>query len=324
MIGRTLGLPLAMTIADLVRGNGRQGDLPVTPDRGRQMHVGFALLCALAVPIVLATAEGHLGAGIRYPDVVALCGVYAAATIGLVLVPWQRFDIRWSFVGAALPVVFVASLSAMTGAGSSPYAALYAPILAIAGWYLPLGQVVALVALVVTTEIWRATALDGSRSLDQLAINLPFDVAVAVAASASARWLRKSLISTRLDQVQMAATLDAIRSLGVNPTSNVLRELERSMESIFDARATAVTLSASRPGGNAFPTAVLVGNVATVLVPGATRLHALVTLEGHSEFTSHELRLAAILAETAGRTLDARTATAGSDSRWNDSARPPA
>ena len=285
MIGRTLGLPLAATI-------------------------GFALLCGLAVPIVLATAEGHLGAGMRYLDVVALCGVYAAATIAVVLVPWQRLNIRWSFVGAAVPVVFVASLSAMTGAGSSPYAALYAPILAIAGWYLPLGQVVALVALVVTTEIWRATAIDGSRSLDQLAMTLPFAVAVAVAASASARLLRKSLTSTRLDQVQMAATLDAIRNLGVDRASNLLHELERSMENIFDARATAVTLSAGRPAGYALVTAVLVGNVATVPVPGATKLHALLTLEGHREFTSHELRLAAILAEAAGRTLDAREAMA--------------
>lgn len=315
MIGRTLGLPLGATIADLVRGNGRQGDLPATPARGRQMHVGYALLAALAVPIVLATAEGHLGDGIRYLDVVALCGVYALATICLLFVPWHRLDTRWSFVGAALPVVFVASLSALTGAGLSPYSALYAPILAIAGWYLPLGHVAALVTLVVTTELWRAAALDGSRSVEQLVIALPFDVAVAAAAWASSRWLRISLTSTRLDQVQMAATLVAIRELGVDPKSNLLHELERSIERVFDARATAVTLSASRPGGHTLATAVLQGNVATVPVPGATKLHALVTLEGRREFSSHELRLAAILAEAAGRALDVREVMAGNHPR---------
>ena len=309
MIGRTLGLPLAATIADRFGRGGRQGDLPATPARGRQMHVGFFLLSALAVPIVLVTAQSHLGAGIRYLDVVALCSLYALATAALLFVPWHRLEHRWSFIGAALPVVFVASLSALTGGGLSPYSALYAPILAIAGWYLPLGQVAALVALVVTTEVWRSTALDGSRSMAQLVIALPFDIAVAIAAWASSRWLRISLTSIRLDQVQMAAAVDAIRDLGVEPRSNILHELQRSMERVFDARATVVALSASRPDGRTLAPVVLEDNVATVIVPGATKLHALVTLEGHRPFISHELRLAAVLAEVAGRTIDAREAT---------------
>ena len=310
MIGRTLGLPLAATIADRVGRSGRQGDLPATPERGRQMNVGFVLLAALAVPIVLATAQRHLGAGIRYLDVVALCSLYAVATIGLLFVPWRRLEVRWSFIGAALPVVFVASLSALTGGGSSPYSALYAPILAIAGWYLPLGQVAALVALVVVTEVWRSTALDGSRSVEQLVIALPFDVAVAIAAWASSRWLRLSLTSIRLDQVQMAAALESIRDLGAEPKGNILHELQRSMERVFDARATVVALNASRPDGRAVAPVVLEDNVATVIVPGASKLHALVTLEGHRPFISHELRLAAVLADAAGRTLDAREASA--------------
>lgn len=310
MIGRTLGLPLSATLADLVRGigSGRQGDLPATPAPGRAMHVGYALLAALAIPIVLLTAERHLGPSMRYLDVVALSGVYAAATIGLLFVPWQRLDRRWSFAGVALPVVFISSLSALTGGGSSPYSALYAPVLAIAGWYLPLGQVATVIALVVTTELWRATALDGSRSVEQLAVMLPFDVAVAAAAWASSSWLRASLTSTRLDQIRMAATLDAIRELGVDPESNILSEVAKSMGRVFDARATVVTLSTSRPAGRMVTPVLLEGNVATVLVPGSKKLHALVTLEGRRPFSSHELRLAAILAEAAGRTLDAREA----------------
>ena len=311
MIGRALGLPLGATIADLVRGNGRQADLPATPEPGRQMQVGYALLATLAVPVVLATAESHIGPGIRYLDVVALCAVYAVMTMALFALPWSRLDTRWSLAAVALPVVFVASLSALTGGGESPYSAIYAPVLAIAGWYLPLRYVATAIGLVVATELWRAVALDGSRSVEQLAIMLPFDLAVAVAAFASSTFLRRSLTTTRMDQVQMAATLEAIRGLGVDPTADVLRELERSMQRVFDSRATVVKLDTSRPGTQRIAPAVLDGNIATILVPGATKLHALVTLEGRRSFSNHELRLAAILAEVAGRTLDARDATPG-------------
>lgn len=306
MIGRALGLPLGANIADLIQGNGRQGDLPATPEQGRPMHLGYALLATLAVPVVLATAERHLGPGIRYLDVVALCAVYGLVTMALLAVPWSRLDARWSVAAVALPIIFVASLSALTGGGSSPYSAIYAPVLAIAGWYLPPRHVAAAVGLVIVTELWRAAALDGSRSVEQLAVMLPFDIAVVVGASASSTWLRRSLTSTRLHQVQMAATLDSIRELGVHPESNVLTELERAMQRVFDAHATAVMLSTSKLGGGSLAPALLRGNVATIIVPGASRLHALVTLEGHRAFTKHELRLAAILAEVAGRTLDAR------------------
>jgi diguanylate cyclase (GGDEF)-like protein len=87
------------------------------------------------------------------------------------------------------------------------------------------------------------------------------------------------------------------------------------MERVFDAKARAVTLSASRTGDRLLAPAVLDGNVATVIVPGASKLHALVALEGHRPFAKHELRLAAILADTAGRTLDARDALASTRER---------
>jgi diguanylate cyclase (GGDEF)-like protein len=226
----------------------------------------------------------------------------------LLAVPWPRLDSRWSLAAIALPIIFVASLSALTGGGESPYSAIYAPILAIAGWYLPLRYLAAAIGLVIATEMWRAVALDGSRSVDQLAVMLPFDIAVAVGASASSTFLRRSLTSTRLDQVQMAATLDAIRALGSDPDGNILHDLERAMERVFDARAKAVTLSTARTGDRILAPALLDGNVATVIVSGASKLHALVTLEGFRPFTKQELRLAAILAETAGRTLDAHDA----------------
>ena len=311
MIGRALGLPLGATLVDVIRGYGRQGDLPATPEPGRQMQLGYALLASVTVPIVLATAETHLGPGIRYLDVVALCAAYALVTVAMVAMPWARLDTRWSLAAVALPAVFVASLSALTGAGTSPYTAIYAPVLAIAGWYLPFRYLAATIGLVVATELWRAVALDGSRSIEQLTIMLPFDLAVAIAAFTSSTFLRRSLTSTRLDQVQMAATLEAIRGLGMDPDADVLHDLERAMQRVFDARATVVKLDTERPGIQPLAPVILEGNIATVLVPGVTRLHALVTLEGRRPFSNQELRLAAILAEAAGRTVDVRDATPG-------------
>jgi hypothetical protein len=308
MMGRTLGLPLPGSISDLLRGNGRQGDLPATPEPGKQMQIGYALLGALAVPIVLATAEAHLGPGIRYQDVLALCAAYGFSMIALLAVPWSRLEPHWALAAVALPIVFVASLSALTGGGSSPYSAIYAPVLAVAGWYLRPRYLAAAIGLVITTELWRAVALDGSRSIEQLAIMLPFALAVAIGAWMSRTWLRRSLVSTRLDQVQMAATLQAAQGLGLDPAEDVLRELEASMQGVFDARATCVRLDISRSNDDHIVPAVAEGNTATILVPGTTRLHGLVTLEGDRPFTNHELRLAQILAEVAGRTLDGRDA----------------
>jgi hypothetical protein len=308
MIGRALGLPLGGTLHDLLTGGDRQIDLPATPELGRQMQVGYALLAALTVPIVLATAGAHLGPGINYIDVVTLCAAYGLFTIGLLGVPWQRFHGHWSLVAVALPIVYVASLSALTGGGSSPYTAVYAPVLGIAGWYLPLRYVGATLALVVATEVWRAVALDGSRSVEQLAIMLPFGIAVAVAAWMSSTWLHRSLTHTRLEQIQMANALEAIQNLGVDPANNVLSELVRALERVFDASGSVVRLDMERSATDAMAPIVRAGNEATILVAGTTRFHGLVTLKGERGFSANELRLAQMLAEAAGRTLDAREA----------------
>jgi len=303
MIGRALGLPLGGTLTDLVRGADRQDDLPATPEPGRQMQIGYALLAALSVPIVLATAGTHLGPGILYTDVITLCAVYGLMTIAMLGVPWSRLDSQWALASVALPIVFVASLSALTGGGSSVYSAIYAPVLAIAGWYLPLRYVAATIGLLIATEVWRATALDGSRSIDQLAVMLPFDLAVAIGAFMSSTWLHRSLVSTRLDQVQMAATLEAVQGLGLDPASDVMRDLERAMERVFDARATIVRLDMARSEQPVVP--IVRDGTATILVAGTDRLHGLVTLDGGRAFSANELRLAQLLAEAAGRTLDA-------------------
>jgi hypothetical protein len=229
--------------------------------------------------------------------------------LALLAVPWSRLDSHWSLAAVALPIVFVASLSALTGGGSSPYSAIYAPVLAVAGWYLRPRYLATAIGLVLATELWRAVALDGSRSVEQLAIMLPFDLAVAIGAWMSSTWLRRSLVSTRLDQVQMAATLEAVQGLGLDPESDVLHELERSMQLVFDARTTSVKLDMERSATQQIAPTVIEGNTATILIPGTTRLHGLVTLEGDRPFSNHELRLAQILAEVAGRTMDAREAS---------------
>jgi GGDEF domain-containing protein len=257
------------------------------------------------VGILALTAGSRLGPGIVFTDILALSLAFAAFAAGAILVPWRRFDDHWLLTLVAIPVVYVASLNALTGAGDSPYSALYAPILAIAGWYLAGRQVVAAIGLVVATEIWRAAAIDGSGSIDVLTIALPFYATLAIIAALTGRWLRASLIATRRDQVRTAAALDAVRGLGTDPEVDVPRQLEGAAASIFRCEATVIRFGARRPSNLDLSTRLLDQRSATVLLPGAHRLHGMLRLDSQLPFTAHDLRLASILAEAAGRTMDA-------------------
>ena len=307
MLGRALNLPFPLPF---VRTNSREvsvaGDFPATPDPRTAMRWAVAVLATVAIPVVLLTVEPHLGPGIRYADVAALCICLAAATVVAFRVPWMRLDQNWLLLLIAIPIVFVAALNSLAGAGQSPYFVMYAPILAIAGWYLSGRQTALVIALVVGTELWRAVALDMSRSIDHLAIALPFIIVIAATASFTSRWLRLALAEVRRDQIRMSSTLDAVRRLGNDPEVGVLAQLERFAEKVFDAKAAAIRIGGRRLA-NVELTAALVDDYnATILVPGAHRLHALLRLEAPAGLSPNDVRLAAILAEAAGRTLDAQ------------------
>ena len=306
MLGRALSLPLGRASG---RGQGREvvvtGDLPVTPDPRRELRWAIAGLALIALPVVLLTAEPHLGRGITYADAVALTLTFTGFALLAIRVPWHRVADTWLLVLVGVPIVFVAALNSLTGAGASPYFAMYAPILAIAGWYLTGRQAALATGLMIATEIWRAVALDRSGSLDHLTIALPFDIAIAGIAHLTSRWLRGALIETRQNQVRMAATLDAVRLFGSNPSLGVLDQLERAAGAVFDARASIIPFAGRRPAGEDLAGALVANGGTTVIVPGAHRLHAILRLEPRGDMSLHDLRLAGILAEAAGRTLDA-------------------
>ncbi|HUG47086.1 MAG TPA: hypothetical protein VMP67_01605 [Candidatus Limnocylindria bacterium] len=284
---------------------GPSGDLAATRDAGQAMRWAVLGLTVVAIPIVLLTAGSHLGPGIRYADVLALCVALATFSLGSLIVPWERVDDQWLLVLAGGPTVFTAALSSLTGAGSSPYFALYAPVLAVAGWYLTGKQASVAVALVLGTEVWRATVLDRSGSLDHLAVALPLAVVIAATASLTARSLRNALTEARSQQVRLAAALDHVRAFGRDAGVAVLDQLERALASLFEAEVTVVRLDALKPSDVDLAPVLVTGRTATALVKGAERVHALVRLESRAPFSAQEMRLAAILAEAAGRTIDA-------------------
>jgi len=307
MPGRLLSLPLPQPLPRNKREVSiADGDLPQTPDPRLAMRWAIVGLAAVAIPVVLLTAQPHLGPGIRYADVAALCAVLAAFAVVALVVPWYRLQEHWLLLLVGVPVVFVAALNSLTGAGQSPYLVMYAPILAIAGWYLSGRQTGLVIALVVGTEWWRAFALDRSGSIDHLTIALPFVTLIAATASLSSRWLRNTLVQIRRDQIRMAETLDAVRALGRDPQLGVLAQLERAVAGLFDAQAAAIRIGAERSPGAPLASALVEDRVATVPVSGARRLHALLRIEAREPLTAQDARLAAVLAEAAGRTLDSQ------------------
>lgn len=305
MLGRMLSLPLPSRL----RRNKREvsvanGDLPQTPDPRLAMRWAIVGLAAVAIPVVLLTAQSQMGPGVRYSDVAALCITLAAFAVAALLVPWQRLEEHWLLLLVGVPVVFVAALNSLTGAGQSPYLVMYAPILAIAGWYLSGRQTGLVIALVVGTELWRAFALDRSGSIDHLAIALPFVTLISATASLSSRWLRNTLTQIRRDQIRLADTLDAVRALGINPQLGVLAQLERAAAKLFDAKATAIRIDAERSSDAQLASALVEERVATVPVSGTQTLHALLRIEAREPLTAQDVRLAAVMANAAGRTLD--------------------
>src|SRR4029077_8691167 len=81
-----------------------------------------------------------------------------------------------------------------------------------------------------------------------------------------------------------------------------------AMQLVFEGRAGLVRLDMARSDTDPIEPSVRDGKVATILVPGTERLHGFITLEVDRTFTSNELRMAQMLAEAAGRTVDARAA----------------
>lgn len=291
--------------------NGRQvaflGDLPVTPDHGKALAWSLAAFAALAITAVLVAARSYLDPPIGYGELAVLSLGYGGASLGALLVSWSRLDRTWVLALLAAPIVYVASVSAATGGVSSPFVTLYAPLLAIVAWHLSLRDALVAGALVVSTEVWRTWVLDGAASVLELAVRLPFDVALAVLACFAATHMRVRYTEIRRDQVRMDAAVRAMRELESNPAPDVIGGLRRALAQIFDADVVAIELDTARPRDRQLVahSSHEAGTVSLV-VGGPSRIFGLVRLATGRQLSRQELRLATLMTEAAGRIAEAR------------------
>lgn len=281
-------------------------DLPATTDPRDALPRVSAVLAAVAIPVVALTAAAEVGTGFAYRDVVALLIAYGIATAGLVRVPWGRLPRAWSGVLIGLQLLFVVSLTTLTGGGESPYFALYAAVLAIAGWHLNAAPFLGVVASVAVIEAWRAVAVDGGGSFDQVTIGLPFFGALGLLSLITARRLTAALLLLRQDQTRTSETLIAMGDLAADLGSDPLPELARASERVFGGRATAISMEPTTEGSLGALVARAGGSHLTVAISGAVSTYGLLQLEREVPYSSTERRLAAILADTVGRAFDAR------------------
>lgn len=283
------------------------GDLPAIADPRVVYPRLAAILSAFAVPAVMVTAAGHVSRGFAFRDVVLLGSLLLVASVLAVRLDWSRRDERWLFAISSAQVVYVASLGTMTGGGASPYFALYAPVLALAGWYLR-GELVALaVMLVGSTEIWRVVAIDRSGSADQVTIALPFFAGLAAVSWFTAHRLAGAIVTIRQGQVQTAATLDAVQAIGADPHDDPLGQLVVEARRVFGAQAGMVTFQdgATLDVGSPVPVTAEGGYV-RIAVTGGRGNHGLLQLWREQPFDAMEVRLAGILAGAAAKAADAR------------------
>lgn len=282
------------------------GDLPATTDPRDALPRVAALLSAVVIPVVALTAAGEVGAGFAYRDVVALLVTYAIATVAFARVPWSRLPSAWIGAVIGVQLLFVVSLTTLTGGGESPYFALYAAILAIAGWHLAGGAFLGIVASVGVIEVWRALAVDGTGSFDQVTIGLPFFAALGLLSQVTASRLTAVLVMLRQDQASTSDTLAAVRDLAGDPDADPIPWLGRVAERVFDSKATAVSTAPVADHGHGAVVARAGGTELTIAISGNVSTYGFLQLERSLPYSSTERRLAAILAETVGRALDAR------------------
>lgn len=281
-------------------------DLPAVSDTRDGLPRVTAVLAAVTIPVVALTAAAEVGAGFAYRDVVALLIAYAIATVVLVRVPWSTLPGAWSGSLIGLQLLFIVSLTSLTGAGESPYFALYAAVLAIAGWHLSSGAFVGVVGSVAIIEAWRALAVNASGSFDQVTIGLPFFGALGLLSLVTARRLTTVLVLLRQDQARTSATLEAVRDLAGDIDHYPLGALSQAAGRVFDSQATAVEISPTVAGSRGAVIARSGGRQLTVAISGAASTYGLLHLERPLPYSSTERRLIAILADVAGRALDAR------------------
>ena len=280
------------------------GDLHAAADPRITLPRLMVALIGFAVPVILVTAPSELTHEFGYGELLSLC-IGMVGVAGIILVaPWHRVDEEWLLGIVGIMVVFVASVATMTGGGHSPYFALYAPLLAIAGWHLrPRGVAVA-VALVAGTELWRAIVIEGTPAVPQVTVGLPFFAALAMASLHTSQRLLGALTAIRQDQLRGAAALRSVREIGAQAGGDPIADLAVVCARVFEASSHVVRMPEAPGDTFRYPMVAIDEGHAQVSVTGAGGLYAILTLTRRRQFATTEIRLLGMLAEVAGRAID--------------------
>ena len=289
----------AFGIRRLIGGGEVHADFPAITDRRVSLAESISALGLFFALIAALTAGSVIGAGYAYSDLVVLVVIQLASAVAIWRIPWRAASEAWLLGVIGLQVLFVATLITLTGGSGSPYFALYAPVLALAGWHLRPAPLALSVALVAATELWRAFVIDATVDVRPLAVALPIFVLLAVLAWLTSQRSTISLVRNRRDQVRTAATLDAIRSLADRSAGDLADggaflagtalDAGAWLAGSADAQATAEHTCASPANDHL-----------SVPIPAAGASFGQLNLCRAQPFSTSEQRLAGILADAIG------------------------
>lgn len=192
-----------------------QGDTRPLTDLRASLPQAIAAIGLFSVGVTALTAAPSIGPGYATADLVVLLAFQLISTALVWRLPWWRVSETWLVAAIGLQVVFVGGVVTLTGGSTSPFVALYAPVLAVAGWYLRGSMLALTYALVLATEVWRAVMLDPLRSLQPIEVPLPVYGLVGLLGWMASRWATTAAVGSRRDQVRTAATLHAMRAIAV-------------------------------------------------------------------------------------------------------------
>jgi hypothetical protein len=259
-----------------------------------------------SVLLAVLTAGAVVGRGFAPSDVVVLLIVQLVTSLLIWRAPWRRVSEVWLFGVVGIQAVFVGSLITITGGDASPFLALYAPVLTLAGWHLRPAHAALAVGFVAATELWRAVALADRATFEHLTVALPAFGLLTLLARLTSQRFELAVVLNRRDQVRTAATLYAVRALSDLSPDDPLRGMPGLAAEVFDAVAwihePGVTSNAVHQCADPESAA---RHMALPIHAGRTTFGTLRVCR-QEPFSSSERRLAAILADAMGRAIECR------------------
>lgn len=282
-------------------------DLPVLSDPVVGLQRSVTVLAIVTMIIVAVTAPARVSPAYTLSDVGALLLLYAIGTFAVSRLPWDRLPPTAAAVIVGTQLLFVVSLTTVTGGGNSAYFVLYAPVLVLAGWHLRRDWVVLAVASVAIVEWWRAMVVErGAGNADQLVVALPLFAAIAALAHLTAVQLHGAIATIRRDQLRTAETLAAVRELAGASVGDPVATAAAAAARIFGSRARLVTFDPPTGERAELLARSEEGRRLSIGISGSEGTRAVLELERAQPFSVTEARLAALLGGTAGQAAEGR------------------